>query len=482
MKKIISIILALFLFAGINVFAVEEDIVDIASGNPDFSILVAALQEAELVETLQGEGPFTVFAPTDAAFTQLLSDLGVSASYLLGHPQLAEILTYHVVAGKVMSTDLTDGMTPATVNGETITIDLDGGVKVNDANVTTADIEASNGVIHVIDKVLIPSDFELYPTVVDIAVNNDGFSVLVAALQKAELVSALQGEGPFTVFAPTDAAFTALLTELGVSAEYLLNHPQLAEILTYHVVSGKVMSGDLTDGMMAPTLNGEEITVDLDGGVMINDSNVILADLEAGNGVVHVIDKVLIPSDFVLYPTVVDIALNNPDFSILVAALQKAELVDALLGDGPFTVFAPTNAAFEDLLEALGITAEELLAQPDLAKVLLFHVISGKVMSGDLTDGMMAETLNGQEVTFTEGSWFIEDAEIIAVDIEAGNGVVHVINKVIVPANFTYVPQDDGNGLPNTSDNNALGFALITLMAGLGLAVVSSKKRVAKQS
>ena len=482
MKKIISLILALFLFAGINVFAVEEDIVDIASGNPDFSILVAALQEAELVETLQGEGPFTVFAPTDAAFTQLLSDLGVSASYLLGHPQLAEILTYHVVAGKVMSTDLTDGMTPATVNGETITIDLDGGVKVNDANVTTADIEASNGVIHVIDKVLIPSDFELYPTVVDIAVNNDGFSVLVAALQKAELVSALQGEGPFTVFAPTDDAFTALLTELGVSAEYLLNHPQLAEILTYHVVSGKVMSGDLTDGMMAPTLNGEEITVDLDGGVMINDSNVILADLEAGNGVVHVIDKVLIPSDFVLYPTVVDIALNNPDFSILVAALQKAELVDALLGDGPFTVFAPTNAAFEDLLEALGITAEELLAQPDLAKVLLFHVISGKVMSGDLTDGMMTATLNGQEVTFTEGSWFIEDAEIIAADIEAGNGVVHVINKVIVPTNFTYVPQDDGNGLPNTSDNNALGFALITLMAGLGLAVVSSKKRVAKQS
>ncbi len=482
MKKIISLILALFLFAGINVFAVEQDIVDIASGNPDFSILVAALQEAELVEALKGEGPFTVFAPTDAAFAALLADLGVSASYLLGHPQLAEILTYHVVSGKVMSTDLVDGMTPATLNGETITIDLDSGVKVNDSNVIAADIEASNGVIHVIDKVLIPSDFVLYPTVVDIAVNNSGFSVLVAALQKAGLVGALQGAGPFTVFAPTDAAFTDLLTQLGVSAEYLLNHPQLAEILTYHVVSGKVMSTDLVDGMTAETLNGEEITVDLDGGVKINESNVIIADLEAGNGVVHVIDKVLIPSDFVLYPTIVDVALNNPDFSILVAALQKAGLVDALLGDGPFTVFAPTNAAFEALLEALGITAEDLLAQPDLAKVLLFHVIPGKVMSSDLTDGLMAATLNGQEVTFTEGSWFIQDAEIIAVDIETGNGVIHVINKVIIPSNFTYVPQDDGNGLPDTSDNNALGFALIALMAGLGLAVVSSKKRVAKQS
>ena len=483
MKKIISLILALFLFAGINVLAVDQDIVEIASGNEDFSILVAALQEAELVETLKGTGPFTVFAPTDAAFAALLSELGVSASYLLNHPQLAEILTYHVVAGKVMSTDLTDGMTPATVNGETITIDLDGGVKVNSSNVTTADVEASNGVIHIIDKVLIPSDFELYPTVVDIAVNNSGFSTLVAALTKANLVATLQGAGPFTVFAPTDAAFVALLAELGVSAEYLLNHPQLSEILTYHVVAGKVLSSDLTDGMTPETVNGEMITVDLDGGVKINNANVTAADLEAGNGVVHVIDKVLIPADFVLYPTVVDIALNNPNFSILVAALQKADLVDALLGAGPFTVFAPTNAAFEDLLEALGITAEELLAQPDLAKVLLFHVVSGKVMSTSLTDGLMAVTLNGESVTFDlEGGVKVNGSTVTAADLEAGNGVIHVIDKVLVPANFTYVAQETEEGLPDTADNNAIGFALIALMAGLGLAVVSSKKRLAKQS
>jgi transforming growth factor-beta-induced protein len=479
MKKIISMIIALFLFAGTSVFAMgHQTIVEIASENEDFSILVAALTEAELVETLSGEGPFTVFAPTDAAFAALLAELGVSASYLLGHPQLAEILTYHVVAGKVMSGDLENG-TVATFNGESITVDLTDGVMINDATVTTADIEASNGVIHIIDKVLIPSDFELYPTVVDIAVNNEGFSTLVAALTKAGLVSALQGEGPFTVFAPTDAAFAALLAQLGVSAEYLLNHPQLSEILLYHVVAGKVMSTDLEDGMTPETLNGETITVDLTDGVKINESTVIAANLEAGNGVVHVIDAVLVPSDFVLYPTVVDIAVNNPDFSILVAALQKAELVDALLGDGPFTVFAPTNAAFADLLEALGITAEQLLAQPDLAKVLLFHVISGKVMSTALVDEMTATTLNGESVTFTEGSWFVQDAEIIAVDIEAGNGVVHVIDKVIIPTNFNYVAPEE---LPDTSDNNALGFAFIALMAGLGLAVVSSKKRLAKQS
>jgi transforming growth factor-beta-induced protein len=440
MKKIISMILALFLFAGgINVSAVEQDIVDIAAGDPQFSILVEALTEAGLVEALQGPGPFTVFAPTDTAFAALLVELGVSKEYLLNHPQLSEILLYHVVAGTVLSTDLVDGSTPATLNGETITVDLDGGVFINDAEVTTADILATNGVIHVIDKVLIPSDFVLYPTVVDIAVNNDGFSVLVAALQEAELVEALQGPGPFTVFAPTDAAFTALLADLGVSAEYLLGHPQLSEILLYHVVAGKVMSTDLVDGSTPATLNGETITVDLDGGVFINDASVVLADLEAGNGVVHVIDKVLIPSDFVLYPTVVDVALSNPDFSILVAALQKADLVDALLAEGPFTVFAPTNAAFADLLDALDLTAEELLAQPDLAKVLLFHVISGEIFSTTLLDEMTVMTLNGESVTFTEGSWFVEDAQIIAADIEAGNGIVHVIDKVIIPSNFELV-------------------------------------------
>lgn len=322
-----------------------------------------------------------------------------------------------------------------------------------------------------------------HQTIIDIAVESEDFTILVAALQEAEIVETLKGTGPFTVFAPTDAAFAALLADLGVSAEYLLGHPQLAEILTYHVVAGKVMSTDLVDGMTPATVNGETITIDLDGGVMINNANVTAADLEAGNGVVHVIDKVLIPSDFVLYPTIVDIAVNNPNFSILVAALQKADLVDALLSDGPFTVFAPTNAAFEDLLEALGITAEELSAQPDLAKVLLFHVVSGKVMSTDLTDGLMAPTLNGESVTFDlDGGVMVNGATVTAADLEAGNGVIHVIDKVLVPADFTYVAQETDGGLPNTSDNNALGFALIALMAGLGFAVVSSKKRLAKQS
>ncbi len=139
----------------------EEDIVAVAQGNPDFSTLVAALQEAGLVETLQGDGPFTVFAPTNAAFDKLLTDLGITADELLAQPDLADVLTYHVVSGNVMASDLTDGMTAETVNGEELTFDLSGDPMVNDSMISSTDIEASNGIIHVIDTVLVPSSFEL---------------------------------------------------------------------------------------------------------------------------------------------------------------------------------------------------------------------------------------------------------------------------------------------------------------------------------
>ena len=161
MKKIMSIMLALMLAISIPVYAEEGTIVDIAVGSDDFSILVAALQEADLVGALQGEGPFTVFAPTNAAFAKLLGELGIEAGDLLAHPQLSEVLLYHVVSGKVMSGDLTDGMMAPTLKGDNILVDLDGGVRINSSNVIAADIEASNGVIHVIDTVLVPSDFVL---------------------------------------------------------------------------------------------------------------------------------------------------------------------------------------------------------------------------------------------------------------------------------------------------------------------------------
>ena len=300
------IMMSLVLIPGASVAAQEQDIVGIAAGSEDFTILTAALETAGLTEALQGEGPFTVFAPTDAAFENLLSALSISAEDLLAQPQLADVLLYHVVAGLVMSGDLQNGMTAETLGGQMITVDLSEGVKINTSAVITADIKASNGVIHVIDTVLIPETFQLasatapLPSIVDIAVSNPDFSILVAALAKAELVEALQAEGPFTVFAPTNAAFEALLGELGITAEELLGQPQLADVLLYHVVSGAVLSTDLQNGMTAETLGGQTITVDLTDGVKINSSAVEIADIQASNGVIHVIDSVLIPETFEL--------------------------------------------------------------------------------------------------------------------------------------------------------------------------------------
>ena len=179
---------------------------------------------------------------------------------------------------------------------------------------------------------------------------------------------------------------------------------------------------------------------------------------------------------------IVEIALSNDDFSILVSALQKAELVETLQGDGPFTVFAPTNAAFEKLLGELGVTAEELLAQPDLAKVLTYHVVPGKVMAADLKDGMMAETVNGEEVKFDlSGDPMVNESMITDTDIEATNGVVHVIDTVLVPSNFKLqaVDMEEDTVAKTGVESNTTIVVAIMITAGLIIFVALNKKKEA---
>lgn len=176
---------------------------------------------------------------------------------------------------------------------------------------------------------------------------------------------------------------------------------------------------------------------------------------------------------------VVGIALGNDDFSILVSALQKAELVETLQGEGPFTVFAPTNAAFEKLLKDLDVTAEELLAQPDLGKVLTYHVVPGKVMAGDLTDGLKAETVNGEELTFDlSGDPMVNKSKITSTDIEATNGVVHVIDTVLVPSNFKLQTVDmEEESIAETGvESNALLIIGIIVTAGALFYVVTRRQ------
>jgi len=281
---------------------VLKDIVDTAVEDGRFTSLAAALQAAELVDTLKSEGEFTVFAPTDEAFAALPAGTLDELLKPENKQSLTDILLYHVVPGKVMASDVTALTSATTVLGQDVAIKADmGDVYINDAKVILSDIETSNGVIHVIDAVILPpadeTAVEENSTIVDLAVADGRFTTLVAALQAADLVETLSGEGPFTVFAPTDEAFAAL--PAGTAEDLLLpeNKQQLTDILLYHVVSGKVMAADVTALTSATTVLGEDITIKVqDGKVFLNDTvEVIITDIEAPNGVIHVIDAVLLP-------------------------------------------------------------------------------------------------------------------------------------------------------------------------------------------
>merc|ERR1711865_611215 len=223
------------------------------------------------------------------------------------------------------------------------------GVMINDATVQTADIAASNGVVHIIDAVLIPTT-PAGKTIVDLAVATPDLSTLVAALKAGGLVETLSGKGPFTVFAPTNEAFAKLPPATLAHLLMPANVKELDAILTYHVVSGvAAFSKDLTDGEKIKTVNGQSVVAHVSAaGVMINDATVKTADIAASNGVVHIIDAVLIPKTRLSSTgkTIVDLAVATADLSTLVAALKAGGLVETLSGKGPFTVFAPTNEAF----------------------------------------------------------------------------------------------------------------------------------------
>ena len=464
-RKTVSLLVALLLFSAIplNVSADEnDDIPTNASSTGVHDSLVAALTHADLVSTLQGDGPFTVFAPTDDAFAAAGIDL-TSFDTDEENATLADILLYHVYSGAVNAADVTDGMTVAMVNGDdaSFTVSSDGTVMIGDATVTTADVISSNGVIHVIDTVLMPpADLVDIPSV---AVGTGVHTALVAALTKADLVSTLQGDGPFTVFAPTDQAFT----DAGIDLDSFSTDEEiatLADILTYHVVAGSVLSTDLEDKTTTTAVNGDSLAFAVDAdGVMVNDANVVSADVLASNGVVHVIDKVLMPP-IEIEPDIPTVAARTGVHTALVAALTQADLVTTLQGDGPFTVFAPTDDAFA----AAGIdlttfdTDEEIAA---LVDILLFHVYSGAVNAADVTDGLTVTMVNGDEATFTvstDGTVMVGDATVTSADVIASNGVIHVIDEVLMP------PADLGD-IPTVAAGTEIHTSLVAAVVQAGL-------------
>merc|ERR1719163_316187 len=264
-----------------------SNIVQIAEATPDLS-------------TLESPGPFTVFAPTNEAFAALPA--GVVADLLKpeNKAKLDSVLTYHVVSGAVHAADLSDGQIIKTVEGSVLKATVNNtGVFINNAQVTTANVDASNGVVHIIDAVLLPtkSNSAAGKTIVDLAVATPDLSTLVTALKAGGLVDTLSGAGPFTVFAPTNEAFAALPKQL---LDYLLDpkhKAQLVDVLTYHVASGSVRAKDLKNDEKIKTVEGKDVEARLyDNKVYINQAQVTTADVDASNGVVHIVNAVLIPT------------------------------------------------------------------------------------------------------------------------------------------------------------------------------------------
>jgi transforming growth factor-beta-induced protein len=413
----------------------QPDIIEAALADGRFTTLAAALQAAGLIDALQGEGPYTVFAPTDEAFNALPEGTVETLLQPENLDMLTGILLYHVVEGKVMASDVVNLISAETLQGQELSISvMNGSVMIDAAEVIIADIEVSNGVIHVIDAVLLPETEaeEAAPqTIVDIAVADGRFTTLVAALQAGELVEALQGEGPFTVFAPTDEAFNTLPEGTVESLLLPENRSALQEILLYHVVPGRVMASQVVEISEASTLAGQPIMIEvINGEVMIDDAKVIITDIEASNGVIHVIDAVLLPR-----ADIIETAEADGRFTTLLAALEAAELTEALKGEGPFTVFAPTDEAFNTLPEGTIATLLQPENQDQLAGILLYHVVEGKVMAAEVVSLDSAETLQGQEVTIVveDGEVMIDGAKVIITDILTSNGVVHVIDTVLLP-------------------------------------------------
>ncbi len=275
----------------------DKTIVETAVGVEDLSTLVAAVKQGQLVETLSGKGPFTVFAPLNSAFAKLPKEVIAELLKDENRADLQAILTYHVVPGKVMAADVVKLKEAKTANGASVKIKVDGGkVYINDSQVLKTDIVCSNGVVHLIDSVLLPP--APLPTIVEAAIGNEDFSTLVACVKHAGLVETLSGEGPFTVFAPTNAAFAKLPKETVAALLSDAGKAQLGAILTYHVVSGSVKAADVVKLKEAKTVQGQSVKIKVeDGKVFIDGAQVIVTDIECSNGIIHVIDSVILPSD-----------------------------------------------------------------------------------------------------------------------------------------------------------------------------------------
>lgn len=520
--RIISIVFSMLALIGLN--SCEDDEIDspgaaiIGPGtvftrittNGNANSLEAALKAAtgDLPGTLNGTGPFTVFAPNDVAFTTLAESLGfkttddISASEAFlaaADPALLmQILTYHVVPGSIEASAFSNGSTLTTVLGDelSIVVGTDGSVQLLDASklpqtnpvstVVLPNSYADNGIVHFIDKVLLPQaaidalNFDTRPTIAEWATGTEDLSILVNALNKTGLIGAVVALDTARVLAPNNQAFEDLFEGLGddySSIDDFDNDVEIAllgDILKYHILPPVEGSTDLTVGPAKTLLTSNTVAVTAGtgdfafGDATATTASRVTADIDAKNGFVDIIDKVLLPQaalDFLALLGTDDLAtivVDTPQLSILEQALIATDLVGAFVDATnapettetnftyfrPATVFAPNDAAFAQLLNLLGddytsIASFDTEAELELlTNILLYHVLPGQIASVDLKAGMKTTAAGSNlEIISIVGSddFVIGDdtndvnANLIAVDIFARNGVAYVIDKVLLP-------------------------------------------------
>ena len=428
------------------------------------TLLTAVNAVPGLTNTLQSQPAITVFAPTNDAFANALTEFGASdlsdlVAKVGGAANLETILGFHVVPAVALSKDLNEENIFTTVSGQQLRVRVSpGSVTVIDAagntsRVLQADVRIENGVVHVIDRVLIPSIELPKPTLVE-AATDAGLTTLISAVTAVDgLADQLLSADAITVFAPTNEAFAAALEvfgaedldELVVKIGGLAN---LEKVLGFHVVPAVALSSDLDATNSFTTLSGQNITVEKSGNtVSVTDAlgrvaQVVAADIEISNGVVHGLNGVMLPD--LMLPNIVE-AAQDARLTTLIDAVTAADLGGALLGADAITVFAPTNDAFAAALDAYNVSdLNQLVAKiggmENLQTVLGFHVVPAVAFSTDLAASNTFTTLAGQELTVMAGADGVtvmdalgNTANVVAADVAIENGVVHVIDGVLLP-------------------------------------------------
>ena len=462
---------------------VVTTIVDAAVANGSFTTLVAALQATGLDATLSDpDAKFTVFAPTDDAFELLGED---TINGLLADTEtLSDILTYHVISGEVDAAKAvaSAGNTVEMVNGDMVGLSLDGdNLLVNTATVITTDLQTDNGIIHVIDAVILPPKDKGEPTmnIVETAVSAGNFTTLVTALQAAGLDGALADETKeFTVFAPTDEAFNLLGAD--TIAALLADTETLSNILLQHVVETTVSStaAFTLNGKQATTLSGAMVPININSetdSLTFGGAKIVMTDLYTTNGVIHVIDMVVVADVVVPEPamSIVDVATQAGSFNTLVAALTATGLNEVLANlDAQYTVFAPSDEAFALLGQD---TINALLADPEaLSNILLYHVVSdAKVMQDQAvtiaqSDNKMITMTNSQKasLSLTDSTLYVNKSAVSAANIMADNGVIHVVDQVILPPS---VKVDSSMSIVDVAVSNPEFSTLVTALTAADL-------------